>query len=144
MNNGIIQKRELSEKLFNLKNKEDKHLCKNTQNSIESSCYHEISLEEISCFWGGISISNKCIFCGDEIKSNDDEPLLTFQIFYDEFGDIIEPNYSLAKIYMILEKILEKFDYDDEIDLIKEIELLNLDNVKINREQKNKVRKRQV
>lgn len=144
MNNGLIQKRELSEKLFNLKNKKYKYLLENKYNSLKNNCSHEISLEEISCFWGGISLSNKCVFCGEEIKSNNEDYLITFQVFYDEYGDIIEPNYSLAKIYMILEKILEKFDYDDEIDLIKEIELLNLDNVKINREQKNKVRKRQV
>ena len=114
----------------------------NNKNEIIYNCEHEISLEEISCFWGGISISNKCIFCERKIENSANEAKVTFQIQYDEYGDIIDPHYSLSSIYNIIEEILEKYNDDEKIDLVKEIELLDLDNVKINKNQK--VRKRQV
>ena len=112
-------------------------------NGIIPNCSHQISSEKTSCFWGGLSVSNKCIFCDKLIDHDNEFPLITFQTFYDEYGDIIEPHFSLSNIYSIIEKILEKYNDNDEIDLIKEIGLLDLNNVKTNKNQKYKVRKRQ-
>jgi len=104
----------------------------------ESTCNHEITLEEISCFWGGITLSHTCIFCNEEIK-NEDIPEITFQTYYDEFGFPLPPEYNLEEINKIIDYIKTE-KQNENLNIIEEIKNLNLENVLT---KNNKTRKRQ-
>lgn len=101
----------------------------------KSKCNHEVRLKHFGIFG---SHSN-CIFCNKTIMAdncvnweysvNRNKHCVDFISKYqdDEDYDYIEEGYTKEEIYLLIEKILESKQDDEEIDLVQELKQLNLD-----------------
>lgn len=101
----------------------------------KSKCKHEVRLKHFGVFG---SHSN-CIFCnqtimGDncvnwEYSINRNKYCVDFIAKYqdDEDYDYINDGYTEEDIYLIIEKLLEDIDENEDIDLVQELKRLNLE-----------------
>lgn len=133
-----ILKNEIKESL--VKTEEAKKIISNTK------CNHSIRQK----FYSTFSSTNKCIFCGEEISSdnqksfresdNRNKHTVTFISKYQTDGDDyeyeVDNGYTKEEIYKYIIKILENFNDEDEIDLVEEFSKLQISNMTVNKEKR--------
>ncbi len=109
-------------------------------------CDHSVRLE----YYGTFTSSYKCIFCGHRTDSdnvisfkesdNRNKHTVTFVSKYqkdeDDYGYTVKNGYTKEQVYTYILGILEKYNDEDEVDLVEEFSKLNIDNMTINKEKR--------
>lgn len=131
----------LKEELTDIKDK--------TNNAIKSrktiKCSHEVRLKDYNLF----GYSQECALCGAYIKSSNrfEEPLdldkhyISFvnKYQFDDDGPYkIESGKSRSELLDLIFKILEKYNDEEEVDLVEELSKLNIKPEEVNLEKRSK------
>ena len=109
-------------------------------------CDHQVRLEH----YGFITSDYECVLCGHHVSSdnsisfkdsdNRNKHTVTFidkyQIDDDDFGYTVKNGYTKEQVYTYILGILEKYNDEDEVDLVEEFSKLNIDNMTINKEKR--------
>lgn len=119
---------------------------KKAMETIQSKeCSHEVRLSYHSLF----SSSNHCVLCGHTASSDNvisfkessyrNKHTVTFVSKDQEDEDgyyKVETGKTRREVYEMILEILKNYEDEEEIDLVKEFDKLNLENVKINKEKR--------
>lgn len=109
-------------------------------------CDHQVRLEH----YGFITSDYECVLCGHHVSSdnsisfkesdNRNKHTVSFidkyQIDGDDYDYTVKDGYTKEQVYTYILGILEKYNDEDEVDLVEEFSKLNIDNMTINKEKR--------
>ena len=113
----------------------------------ENNCSHEVRMKYHKCL--GV-YDNKCVLCGNISKSDNEisfyesnyrnKHTVTFEYLEQEgdYGEkyVVKNGVTEEEVINLIIKILDKYNLDDDVDLVEEFSKLNLNNCEINKEER--------